>query len=121
MNYFVECLKKYATFSGRARRKEYWLFLLGYVIIYFVAAILDGMMSGNKPNAMPIVSTVAAFALFLPWLAVTVRRLHDTDRSGWWILIGFIPFIGSLVLLVFGCMEGTKGDNRFGEDPKLNG
>lgn len=120
MNYFVECLKKYATFSGRARRKEFWLFMLGFVIVYFVAAILDGMMSGGNANAKAILSGLVWLALLLPSIAVTVRRLHDTDRTGWWALIG-ITMIGCLVLLVFACMEGTKGDNRFGEDPKLNG
>lgn len=119
MNYFVECMKKYATFSGRARRKEYWMFVLGYVVLYFIAAIIDGMMSGGNPeNVSMIFTLLVSLALFLPSLAVLVRRLHDTDRSGWWVLVNFIPLIGQLVLLVFVCLEGTKGDNRFGEDPK---
>lgn len=119
MNYFVECMKKYATFSGRARRKEYWIFCVCYVAIIFIAAIVDGMMSGGNPeNMSSIVTSLASLALFLPLLSVSVRRLHDTDRSGWWILLNLLPFIGGLVLFVFACLEGTKGDNRFGEDPK---
>lgn len=119
MNYFVECMKKYATFSGRARRKEYWIFCVCYVAIIFIAAIVDGMMSGSNPKDMSsIMTSLASLALFLPSLAVSVRRLHDTDRSGWWVLVNFIPLIGQLVWFVFVCLEGTKGDNRFGEDPK---
>lgn len=118
MNYFVECLKKYATFSGRARRKEYWMFILVYVVIIFITATLDGIMGGGNPNATPVITLLASLALLLPNLAVLVRRLHDTDRSGWWILISLIPVIGGLVLFVFTCLEGTSGDNRFGEDPK---
>lgn len=119
MNYFVEALKKYATFSGRARRKEYWFFTLGYVVLYFIAAILDGMMGGPTPEEASFIFTgLVALALFLPNLAVSVRRLHDTDRSGWWVLLGFIPALGALVLLVFFCLEGTQGENRFGDDPK---
>lgn len=119
MNYFVEALKKYATFSGRARRKEYWFFFLGYVVLYFIAAILDGMMSGPNPEDVSFIfTTVVALALFLPNLAVSVRRLHDTDRSGWWVLLGLIPLLGGLVLLVFFCLEGTQGENSFGYDPK---
>lgn len=118
MNYLIEPFKKFATFSGRARRKEYWLFALGYVVMIFIAAILDGMRSGGNPeNATMFLSSLVYLVYLLPLLAVSVRRLHDTDRSGWWVLLG-ITGIGGLVLLVFFVLEGTKGENRFGDDPK---
>ncbi|MFT3666502.1 DUF805 domain-containing protein [Piscinibacter sp.] len=112
MNWFVAVLKKYADFSGRARRKEYWMFILIYVLIAVVVGFLDGML-GDKS----ILSGLLAIGLLLPSLAVTVRRLHDTDRSGWWILIGLVPAIGGIVLLVFTVLAGTPGSNQYGEDP----
>lgn len=116
MNWFMICMQKYATFDGRARRKEYWMFYLFYILIVFVAAVVDGMIG----NQSAVVASLASLALLLPFLAVTVRRLHDTDRSGWWVLIGLIPLIGGLVLFIFACLDGTEGDNRFGSDPKAD-
>jgi len=112
MNWFVAVLKKYAVFSGRARRKEYWMFTLIYILIAVVVGLLDGML-----GSAGILGGVLGLALLVPSIAVTVRRLHDTDRSGWWVLIAFVPFVGWLVLLVFMVLAGTPGSNQYGEDP----
>lgn len=112
MNWFLAVVRKYAVFSGRARRKEYWMFALIYLLIAIVLAMLDGLLGGAG-----VLSAILAIGLFLPSLGVTVRRLHDTDRSGWWVLVGFIPFVGWIVILVFMCLAGTPGSNQYGEDP----
>lgn len=106
------CLSKYVTFSGRARRSEYWWFTLFAIILYVVAAIIDAAI-GNS-----IVVILVALALLLPSLAVTVRRLHDTGRSGWWILIALVPFVGGIILLVFECLDSQPGPNNYGPSPK---
>jgi len=113
MNWFIDVVKKYAVFNGRARRKEYWMFILFYVLIYI------GLMLAESLVGSPfILVTVFALGLLLPSLGVTIRRLHDTDRSGWWFLIAFVPLVGGIVLLVFMCLEGTSGANQYGPDPK---
>ncbi|MBD0842867.1 MULTISPECIES: DUF805 domain-containing protein [unclassified Streptomyces] len=114
MNWFVEVVKKYAVFSGRARRKEYWMYTLFYMIFAVVASIVDLAVLGSQ-----ILSLVMALGLLLPSLGVTVRRLHDTGRSGWWILIALIPLVGGIVLLVFLCLDGEAGANKHGENPKF--
>lgn len=108
-------LSKYVTFSGRARRSEFWWFALFSVIVYVVAAVLDAAMGSR------FVSILASLALLLPSLAVTVRRLHDTGRSGWWVFIGIIPLIGTIALLVFECQDSQPGTNRHGLSPKPSG
>jgi uncharacterized membrane protein YhaH (DUF805 family) len=115
-------LRKYATFTGRARRSEYWLFWLFTVILEVVVSVVTGGF-GNNPMSPTLglglmVYCLILLALIIPSIAVGVRRLHDTDRSGWWLLIAFLPIIGALVLLVFFVLEGTRGANRFGPDPK---
>ena len=110
-------LQKYADFSGRAPRAEYWWFYLMVIIGYFVASILDSIVgTGGILGPYGVLTMVVALGLLLPLIAAGVRRLHDTDRSGWWLLIAIIPLIG-LVLLYFLVSEGTKGDNRFGANP----
>ncbi|MFE1312136.1 DUF805 domain-containing protein [Streptomyces sp. NPDC058755] len=111
MSYFIEALKKYAVFSGRARRKEYWLFMLFAWIIYIALAAIAAV--AHTPAIVAI-----AVVFLLPALAVTVRRLHDTGRSGWMILIGIVPLIGSIVLLVFYCSDSQAGANKYGPNPK---
>ena len=113
MDYFMAALKKYATFEGRARRKEYWFFVLFYFVIAVVISVVEGMLGTGG-----LLAGLFALGMLLPNLAVTVRRLHDTDRSGWWILINLVPLIGWIVSLVFMCTAGTAGSNRFGADPK---
>lgn len=119
-------LRKYADFNGRARRKEYWLFqlliLLTYIVVFVLAGILGGFSSGEGSNPGGIIGggllMILGFGIILPSLAVTVRRLHDTEKSGWMILIGLIPLVGGLIVFVFTVMPGTQGPNRFGADPK---
>jgi uncharacterized membrane protein YhaH (DUF805 family) len=115
-----EALKRYAEFNGRSRRKEYWSFILLFIILSIIATMLDAsIFHGMAINGeMGVVSLILSLALIIPLLAVTVRRLHDTDRSGWWILLGLIPLLGQLVLLVLYCLDGTPGENRFGPNPK---
>lgn len=107
---------KYATFEGRARRSEYWWFVLFNILVSVVLVLVlggggHGMGGGNLANSLWSLATL------LPALAVGARRLHDIDRSGWWLLIGFIPLIGLIVLVVFFATRGTAGPNRFGPDP----
>lgn len=113
MNWYVEVLKKYAVFEGRARRKEYWMFVLFHVIVSIALALL-----ANVASILGILYILYILATLVPAIAVTVRRLHDTDKSGWFVLIAFIPFVGGLILLVLNILEGTKGPNKFGADPK---
>ena len=111
-------LKKYADFSGRASRSEYWWFYLLIIIVYVVAMIVDSVIGTDQAlGPYGVVMCVAMLALLIPSLAAGVRRLHDTDRSGWWWLIIFIPLIGAIVLLVFFVSGGTAGPNKFGDDP----
>ena len=114
MKYFIEVLKKYAKFKGRARRKEYWMFILFYLIFAIAAAVLDEIL-----GSQPVISIVYGLVLILPTLAVTVRRLHDTNHRGWWILIVFVvPLIGAIVLLVFTLLDSDVGNNWYGKNPK---
>lgn len=113
MNYYIECWKKYVTFSGRARRKEYWMFVLFNILASVAAAVVDAILGTTGT-----IGGLYSLAVLLPGLAVFIRRLHDTDRSGWWIFIGLIPIIGSIILLVFMCLDSKPGENRFGPNPK---
>ena len=103
------CLSKYVDFTGRAVRSEYWYFTLFSFLASLVMVIIEGFIGMRG-----ILSTLMNLALILPHLAVGVRRLHDTDRSGWWFLIMFVPLVGIIVLLYFFCQKGTDGRNRFG-------
>lgn len=114
MNEFISCVtEKFCCFSGRARRREYWMFTLFYVLVLLGLFILA--------QAFPVFSFayhIYPLAMLLPSLGVTVRRLHDTGKSGWFILLGFIPLVGGIVLLVFECLDGTPGENQYGPNPK---
>jgi uncharacterized membrane protein YhaH (DUF805 family) len=103
---------KYATFNGRARRSEFWWFTLFAVIVYVIALIIDAAAKS------PVIFLLVALALLLPSLAVTARRLHDTGRTAWWILIGVIPVIGPIILLIFECQDSQPGPNNYGPSPK---
>lgn len=119
MNWYLGVLRQYATFEGRARRKEYWFFVLFYVLVYLALAAVDALTGTYDADAgIGLLSGLYALATLLPNLAVTARRLHDTDRSGWWILVGLVPLIGGIVLLVFMCLDSQPGGNRFGPNPK---
>ena len=113
MNWYIAALKKYVDFKGRARRKEYWMFLLISTLISIVFNIIDGVLKD-----FGAFSIIYALAVFLPGFGLAIRRLHDIDRSGWWSLIVLLPIIGIIISLIFSCTEGTRGENRFGPDPK---
>lgn len=117
MNWFLKAFKQYATFSGRAQRSEYWFFILFYLIFYIAANIVDGFIISSG-IMFPFVSAIYSLVMLIPGLAVAVRRLHDTDRSGWWMLLSIIPLI-NIILIVFLVLDSTPGDNRFGSNPKL--
>ena len=119
MDWFVTVLKRYAVFSGRAGRPEYWFFTLIYLVAAVVLALIDGILGTVHARAgIGLLSGVFALALFLPALAVTVRRLHDSNRSGWWCLVSLVPLLGPLVLLVLMLLRGSAGPNRFGPAPQ---
>ncbi|MFD9395975.1 DUF805 domain-containing protein [Streptomyces sp. NPDC060000] len=113
MHWYVDVLKKYAVFSGRARRQEYWMFTLINVIISIVLAIIDAAIGSS------ILGIVYTLAVLLPALGVAVRRLHDTGRSGGWIFIALIPLVGTIILIVFLASEGKQEPNQYGPNPKL--
>ena len=133
MEWAILPLKRYADFTGRSRPKEYWMFVLfvavAMVLLTFVDAALGLGTSERYANSGPmgfavgfnnsggLLTAIFALGVLVPGIAVGVRRLHDTDRSGWWLLIGLIPVIGTIVLLVFLISGGTRGTNRFGPDP----
>ena len=121
MNWYIEVLKKYAVFKGRARRKEYWLFYLFHLIAIFLTMIID-MVTGSFDSELGLGAFAGAYIILtlLPSLAVTVRRLHDTNRSGWWILISLIPLVGPITIFVFTVLDSYPNTNDFGENPKLS-
>lgn len=134
MEWMLLPLKRYAQFSGRSRRREYWMFMLFGLLLFIVTMILDSLLgfgtttryaevggtgvAAGFQSTGGIITGLAMLALLLPSLAVGVRRLHDTDHAGWWILLGLLPLVGTIVLLVFFCLDGSRGTNRFGADPK---
>ncbi|WP_329020181.1 DUF805 domain-containing protein [Streptomyces sp. NBC_00690] len=116
MNYYLDVVKQYAVFSGRARRKEYWMFFLINFVISIVLSIIEAVA-----GISPFLSLIYGLAILLPSIGVGIRRLHDTDRSGWWLLIALVPLVGFIILLVFNCLEGQRHDNKYGPDPKAGG
>lgn len=122
MSWYLAAVRKYAVFSGRARRMEYWMFSLVNLVIGFALVIAQFSMSGvGRTSTMTLLFGLYWIAMFLPSLGVTVRRLHDTGRSGWWLLIALVPLLGSIALLVFMVQEGTSGSNDYGPNPKAAG
>jgi uncharacterized membrane protein YhaH (DUF805 family) len=105
---------KYFVFSGRARRSEYWFAVLFLTLMAMATAAVDVLVLGQGPEDVFVVNTLFQLAAFIPSLAVAVRRLHDTDRSAWWILIVLVPLVGMIALIVFFCQKGTDGPNRYG-------
>lgn len=123
MEYYIKVIKdNYFNFEGRARRKEYWMFSLIHIIIFFVLGFFGGIFSDvNDDFGIGFILIILYFiATFLPSLAVTVRRLHDTGKSGWYYLVTFIPYIGSIWLFILTVIEGDHGTNQYGPDPKNN-
>ncbi len=123
MKYFLKCLKNYAVFDGRATRSEYWYFFLFNLIFAVISAIIDEL-SGTTFHIGSInlhygyVYLIYGLAIFAPSLAVTVRRLHDVGKSGWFYFIILIPFVGAVWLLVLACTDSNPGENKYGPNPK---
>lgn len=117
------CFQNYVTFSGRARRSQYWFFVLFNLIGSIVFGVIDGALFTSVDHATGVVTnagvlgTIFSLVIFLPALSVAVRRLHDLEKSGWWVLINFIPLVGWVIFIVWAATKGTVGDNRFGADP----
>ena len=112
MEYFTGALKKYADFTGRARRKGYWMFILFYMIFYVLLAVVDSLIGTM------LLSSLYALAMFIPTISIAARRLHDTGRTGWWQLIAIIPLLGAIILIVFLVQDGHE-ENKFGTNPKV--
>jgi uncharacterized membrane protein YhaH (DUF805 family) len=108
------CFRKYAVFSGRASRSEYWYFVLFQILVFIVLLMVDSLVLRTQVS---VLSMLAWLLMILPWLAVLVRRLHDTDKRGWFVLIWIVPLVGPIIVIVFLCQRGTDGPNRFGMGP----
>jgi uncharacterized membrane protein YhaH (DUF805 family) len=119
MNWYLEVLKKYVVFEGRARRKEYWFFILFNVLISTALGFIDWLTGNINPETgIGILSGIYALGVMLPGMAVSVRRLHDTGRSGWWLLITFLPVIGAIIFFYFMVLDGNPERNEYGPSPK---
>ncbi|OPL14085.1 MAG: hypothetical protein AVO34_06205 [Firmicutes bacterium ML8_F2] len=118
MHWYLDVLKKYFVFQGRAHRTEYWMFTLFSVLVYIALMIIEGILGMGSETGLGLLSTLYSLAVLLPSLGVAVRRLHDTNRSGWWLLIGLVPIVGGIVLLVFMVMDSQPGSNQYGLNPK---
>ena len=127
-------LQRYADFSGRSQRQEYWMFYLLSIIVYMVALVLALMglpwsEMQTTPDAQPgpllylgvAIGVLWLFGTLIPTIAVAVRRFHDQNQSGWMYLLSFIPYVGGIILIVFMCIDGTPGPNQYGPDPKGRG
>ena len=120
MEWYFRVLAKYAVFRGRARRKEYWIYILFNVIFSIILAFVDmSMDTFDTKTGVGLFGTIYAAVLILPSMAVTVRRLHDIGRSGWWILIPIVPILGAILMFAFLVQDSDPGENRFGPNPKL--
>ncbi|WLD93341.1 DUF805 domain-containing protein [Alkalihalobacillus sp. AL-G] len=115
MQWYLKVIKNYVKFEGRARRKEYWMFVLFNFLISLAVSLI-----GMAFDADTLLSILYSLAVLLPSLAVSVRRLHDIGRTGWWILISLVPLIGAIVLLVFNCLDSESTENQYGPNPKLD-
>ncbi|MDY0779637.1 DUF805 domain-containing protein [Tenacibaculum sp. IB213877] len=120
MNWYLKVLKQYADFNGRARRKEYWMFTLFHIIIIFLLVFIIGIGGTNESFNSPLFYLIIIYVLatIIPTIAVTVRRLHDIGKSGYWYFITFIPYIGSFWLLFLTCKDSITGSNEWGDNPK---
>jgi uncharacterized membrane protein YhaH (DUF805 family) len=121
MSWYLEVFKKYAVFGGRARRKEYWMFVLINLVITVVLILIDILIGTFSPQTgVGLLSGLYSLAVLIPFITVTVRRLHDTGRSGWSMLIGLIPIIGGIVLLIFMVQDSQPGANQYGPNSKAS-
>ena len=116
----INAFKQYADFKGRARRKEFWYFVLFNIIVSFILGFVDGILGlADKQSGIGLLGGLYLLAVLIPSLAIEVRRLHDTNRSGWFILIAFIPIIGGFILLYFLVQDSNPSENKYGPNPKL--
>ena len=113
MEWYIKVMQNFLVFSGRARRKEYWMFVLFNVLITFGIGLAESMI--GLPGTL---SSFYALVVLIPSVAVGVRRLHDTGRTGWWMLLNLLPVIGTIVLIVFFCFDSEEGTNEYGPNPK---
>lgn len=122
MDYYLSVWRKYAAFSGRARRSEYWFFALFNFLALIILELIVAAAQTSKNDGLIVLTALPCMlyilASIVPSLAVTVRRLHDINKSGWWYFIALVPFIGPIWLLILTCIEGTAGPNQYGGDPK---
>lgn len=116
--YFKKCFRQYATFNGRARRAEYWYFILYGWLVSLAATVVDMLTFGVGEDGMGLLGAIYSLVVFIPSLAVGVRRMHDTGRSGWVLLLGLIPVIGWVLVIVFSCQDSQPGSNKWGANPK---
>ena len=114
MNWYIEVLKKYAVLTGRARRKEYWYFYLFSILSAIVLGIVDGLAGSSG-----LFGELYALVIVIPSIAVSIRRLHDIGKSGWWLLILLVPLVGVIVLLIFAVQDSQPGKNDYGPNPKV--
>lgn len=120
MKWFMKALKQYADFNGRARRKEYWMFVLFYYLFIILASIIDTSLGlAFEGTGVGIVTTLFMLITLIPGIAVGVRRLHDIGKSGWMWLVGLIPLVGAIWLLVLFATNGNLGENKYGANPKM--
>ena len=119
MSWYLQVLKKYAVFSGRARRKEYWYFVLFNYIIGIVLGLIEGLAGIAAETDFSVLAGLYSLAVLLPAIGVSVRRLHDTGRNGWWLFIGLIPLIGAIILLIYMVSDSQAETNQYGPSPKL--
>lgn len=120
MGWYLNVLKNYGVFIGRARRKEYWMFFLVNIVIYAILAFIEGFFNLFPDGDGRKLVDIYSLFILMPSIAVMVRRLHDTNRSGWWFLMALVP-IANIVLIVFLAQEGCSGSNQFGPNPKEEG
>jgi uncharacterized membrane protein YhaH (DUF805 family) len=118
MNWYIDAWKNYVNFQGRARRKAFWMFALFNIIAIVALTFVEGLIGLRGEGGYGILSGLYSLAVILPALALAVRRLHDTGRSGWWILLGLIPLVGPIVLIVFYVTDSQPGTNQYGPNPK---
>ena len=116
--YYKGCWQKYAFFKGRARRAEYWYFVLYGWLVSLAAALVDALTFGVGDDGMGLLGAIYSLVVFVPSLAVGVRRMHDTGRSGWTLLLGLIPIIGWVLIIVYSCQDSQPGGNKWGANPK---
>lgn len=115
MNFFIDAIQKYADFSGRATRQQYWMFMLFYILIYIGLSVIDMTFSSSGIGTLSLLYTLG---LLVPSIAILARRLHDTGKSGWWMLLALIPLVGAIIVLVFTIMDSEKESNQYGESTK---